>query len=88
MDMTKEQEQHLEDIKNEFLTAVDIKYRKGQEEHGGDLADHNELWLVNAAIDETIDQYVYLYTLREKIRKTIYAKLDKNANKNSSTRKS
>ena len=42
---------------------VDHKYRKGQAEHGG------QLWLnpslLDNAIDEAIDQVVYLLTLKE-----------------------
>lgn len=63
--MTYEQEMHLGRIKSAFEAKVNIKYRKGQLEHGGDLVKMNALNLIDAAIDEAIDQIVYLETLRE-----------------------
>lgn len=61
--MTKSQEKHLERIKKNFLKAVDLKYRTGQIEHGGNL------WLkpkmLDMALEEVIDLYVYLVTLKE-----------------------
>lgn len=65
--MTPEQEQHLKRIKYNFNLKVDIKYRAGQKEHGGDLMHNNALTLLNFAIAEAIDQVVYLETLREVI---------------------
>lgn len=63
--MNEQQEEHLEDIKYEFTRLVDAKYRAGQKEHGG------ELWrkrgLINMAIEEAIDQVVYLITLRDQL---------------------
>jgi len=65
--MTPDQEEHLARIKNEFDNLVDAKYRKGQAEHGGDLFTKSKIELVNLAIDEAIDQVVYLLTLRNKL---------------------
>lgn len=65
--MTEEQEQHLLDIKSQFFMLVDKKYRKGQAEHGGNLFDLSPLQLLDNAIDEAIDQVVYLLTLRKQI---------------------
>lgn len=65
--MTTKQEEHLLSIKREFAILVDKKYRKGQEEHGGDLFDINVGQLIDYAIDEAIDQVVYLLTLKAKI---------------------
>lgn len=65
--MTPEQEAHLETIKSDFSTLVEVKYRKGQAEHGGDLFDHSPIWLLDMAIDEAIDQVVYLLTLRNQL---------------------
>lgn len=62
------QEGHLLDIKHDFLVLVDDKYRKGQSEHGGNLFDLSPLQLIDSAIEEAIDQFVYLVTLKEKIR--------------------
>lgn len=63
--MTPEQENHLKRIKANFLHKVDTKYRKGQKEHGGDLMNNNALAIIDMAIDEAVDNVVYLETLRE-----------------------
>lgn len=68
--MTPEQEQHLKLIKDSFQVLVDKKYRKGQQEHGGDLFNMSSLKLVDNAIDEAIDQIVYLFTLRDVLSNT------------------
>lgn len=65
--MTNEQEAHLAIIKMTFDMLVDNKYRKGQEEHGGNLMNQSEMSLVDSAIDEAIDQVVYLLTLKQKM---------------------
>jgi len=69
--MKEQQEQHLANIKEDFYRLVSEKYKKGQEQHGGDL------WLkkglIDMAIDEAIDQVVYLFTLKGQIEdKTLY----------------
>lgn len=61
--MTEEQEQHLTDIKQAFIKAVDIKYRAGQAEHGGDL--WKKPGVLEMLMDECVDFYVYAYTLRQ-----------------------
>ena len=66
--MTPEREAHLIRIKAAFLREVDRKYREGQREHGGDLFDHTSLWLVEHAMEEALDEYVYLFTLRERLQ--------------------
>lgn len=73
MSMTEHQEVHLFDLKKEFAEAVDKKYRAGQAEHGGDLWDQSFIKLLDAAIDEAVDQFVYLSTLKMKLRRTTYA---------------
>lgn len=65
--MTEEQEEHIVDIQETFDMMVASKYRKGAEEHGGDIRDRTTAWLIEQAMDEAIDQFVYLYTLRNKI---------------------
>ncbi len=65
--MTPEQEAHLLQIKQDFDIMVDGKYRRGQNEHGGDLVEMSVMMLVDNAINESIDQFVYLTTLRNKI---------------------
>jgi len=67
--MTKEQEAHLQSIKDEFNRLVDPKYRKGQEEHGGDLFDKDIKNLIEAALEEAIDQVVYLLTIKQQLEK-------------------
>lgn len=69
--MTKEQEAHLERVKSEFCELVDEKYRAGQREHGGDLWNNKLTILIDLAIDEAIDQVVYLLTIRDEIRKRV-----------------
>ena len=65
--MNVEQEQHLQDVKEEFYSLVDRKYRKGAKKHGGDLLSSSALILCNHALDEAIDQVVYLLTLRSEL---------------------
>ncbi len=66
-EMTREQEDHLESIKLYFVSASDKKYRAGQAEHGGNLFDMDTIQLLDCAIEEAIDQVVYLITLRQKL---------------------
>ena len=61
------QEEHLVSIISSFLTQVNAKYRKGQAEHGGNLYDLPILTLIDNAMEEAVDQYTYLKTLRDKI---------------------
>lgn len=64
--LSPDQEAHLLRIKTEFHRAVDAKYRAGALEHGGDLHDMTLLQLIDNAMQECIDQWTYLQTLREK----------------------
>lgn len=63
--MTPEQEAHLQRIKDQFLALADNKFRRGAKEHGGDLEYMQPFHLLDNAIEEAIDQVVYLLTLRE-----------------------
>lgn len=66
--LTKEQENHLSAVL-EFLTeALTKKYTAGAIEHGGTLSDMNVDDLLSNAIEEAIDQCVYLITLKQKLR--------------------
>lgn len=65
--MTPEQEIHLSEIISDFSTRCDAKYRKGQAEHGGNLFDLGMLQLIDNGLEEAVDQFVYLKTLRDKI---------------------
>ncbi len=61
--MTPEQEEHLTNIKMDFLEAVDAKYRAGQAEHGGDL--WKKPGVLEMLMEECIDFYVYAHVLKE-----------------------
>ncbi|MBI4460251.1 MAG: hypothetical protein HY648_09370 [Acidobacteria bacterium] len=68
--MTKQQERQLRRIKRAFRRRVDRKYRAGVAEHRGYLGDLSELELIENAMAEAIDQYCYLYALREKLHES------------------
>jgi len=68
--MDTQQESHLERIKYKLLELVDSKYRRGQSKHGGDLLDMGLEELLENALDEAIDQAVYILTILEKIKGT------------------
>lgn len=67
--MTKEQEAHLRRVKKEFCKLTEKKYRTGQRVHGGNLFRMDPSVLLDNAIDEAIDQAVYLLTLKERLFK-------------------
>lgn len=62
------QEQHLQSIKDNFAALADLKYRKGQHEHGGNLWEKKHL--IDMAIDEAIDQVCYLFSLKDQIQQS------------------
>ena len=66
--MTKEQSRHVTKIADQFARLVRPKYAHGVKTHGGNLWERSQEHLVDQAIDEAIDQVVYLLTLREKMR--------------------
>ena len=66
--MSANQERHLLSIKETFMKLIDAKYRKGQKEHEGDLWRLTREQLLDEAIAESIDQIVYLLTLRDKMK--------------------
>lgn len=65
--MTFEQEKHLNHIKAEFVREVDIKYRAGALEHGGDIRDIAAIQLVREIKAEAVDLFVYADTLESKL---------------------
>lgn len=65
--MTDKQERHLNQIQTDLEQRLDLKYRCGAAEHGGDLDEMDKYDLLESAIDEAIDQVVYLLTLRSKL---------------------
>lgn len=64
--MNPEQRTHANWIATQFALRMHKKYKKGVEEHGGNLWDYSEDDLLDMALDEAIDQVVYLLTLIEK----------------------
>jgi len=68
--MDSEHYEHLDDIIDEFTELATEKYEKGQLEHGGKL--WKKSGLLDMAIDEAIDQVIYLITLKQQIEKRNY----------------
>ena len=64
--MTAKHEEHLKRLKDQFTAELDEKYRKGQQEHGGNIWE--KAGMLDHAIEEAIDQVVYLYTLRDQLK--------------------
>jgi hypothetical protein len=61
---------------NKFQRDATLKYVQGHIEHGNEtLASHTNLWLIEEAMKETIDQWVFLSVLYEK-EKLRMSKLD------------
>jgi len=60
--MTLDHENHLREIKYDFLNEVDKKYRAGQLEHGGSL--WKKPGVLEMLMEECIDMYVYAHVLR------------------------
>lgn len=58
---------HLDKILREAHEVISRKYEIGQKEHGGVLPEKSSVFLVNCAVEEAVDQLVYLLTLREQI---------------------
>ena len=67
--MTPAQQLHLEKILDYLTLRTAAKYEAGAKEHGGTLTDMSESDLLDNAIEEAIDQCVYLITLRQKFNK-------------------
>ncbi len=65
--MNDSQEAHLARVKARFCELVDEKYRAGAAEHGGELLDVAALAILDYAIEEAVDQVVYLLSLKEKL---------------------
>lgn len=67
--LTNKQRSHVRRLNLAQMDRLTQKYIKGAKEHGGSLEDQTPLWLVEQALDECIDQFTYLHTLYEKLRK-------------------
>lgn len=64
------QNDHIVDLQREFCLRLRDKYTKGAEEHGGNLKDMPPIQLIENALNECIDQFTYLMTLREQLLTT------------------
>ena len=60
-------EQHAEQLADEVKHRMITKYMAGQKEHGGQL--WQKKGLIDMAIEEAIDQAVYLLTLKQQLDK-------------------
>ncbi len=69
--MNPAQEAHLARLKAEFVTLVDVKYRAGAAEHGNELLALPELKILDLAIEEAVDQVVYLLSLKQKLTRSV-----------------
>ena len=65
--LSQSQRFHLSTLNSTHKVLLSKKFKKGAEEHGGDLQDMPPMQLLDAAIDENIDQFVYLQTLKSKL---------------------
>lgn len=63
------QEDHMNSIVDDFIELMEPKYIKGALEHGGNLWEVPTEQLLDFAIEEAIDQVVYLLTLKQQINK-------------------
>ena len=69
--MTQEQELHLRRMQEFFHTAISQKYKVGAKEHGGSMWEYSDLKLLDEAMKECLDQWAYLFTLRENMLKRL-----------------
>ena len=65
--MTTAQLDHMLDVSKEASRLIRAKYSKGVAEHGTFLMDLTADELLENAIDEAVDQLVYLLSLKEKL---------------------
>lgn len=65
--MTPEQEAHARGIGDEVRAILIAKYARGAKEHGGNLWEVPIMDMLDMAVEEAIDQCVYLITLRQKM---------------------
>lgn len=57
--------EHANQLAKDAAKRILIKYRAGQKEHGGQL--WTKAGLLDMAIEEAIDQVVYLLTLKQQL---------------------
>lgn len=61
-------EAHLSGINRSLKAETDAKYRKGQDEHKGNLWEMGALFFAKAVREEAIDQGVYTHDLNVALR--------------------
>lgn len=65
--MTPQQENHLSQTIKAATDLIETKYRAGQQEHGGNLFDLSTTDLLDEALMEVTDLFVYLLTVKNKL---------------------
>lgn len=65
--MTAQHERHMEQQIERFSRQFRVKYKVGQEEHGGALWTYKPLDLIRMAKMEVIDQWAYLDALEQRL---------------------
>lgn len=65
--MTPEHERHMEQQIERFSRQARVKYKGGQQEHGGCLWAFSKLSLVREAKQEVIDQWFFLDELERQL---------------------
>lgn len=63
------QEDHMNEIIDDFIELMEPKYVKGAIEHNSNIWEYPTDKLLDMAIEEAIDQVVYLLTLKQQINK-------------------
>jgi hypothetical protein len=65
--MKDKQEEHLQELHLFHSFVLDKKYRAGAKKHKNDLLSLTPRQLLEEALEENIDQYVYLVTALKKL---------------------
>ena len=65
MNLTVEQDEHIGRVNAQHVALTNMKYAKGQREHGGNCWE--KPGMLAHALDEASDLTVYLWTLREQM---------------------
>jgi len=63
--MDDRQREHRGKIMQKASVLLHKKYEAGAIQHGGVLSDKSKEWLLDSAIEEALDQLVYLLTLKD-----------------------
>lgn len=65
--MTSKKEADLKWLIEEHAKRLDAKYRAGDKKHGNDLPDLSARQLLEEALEENLDQFVYIMKALEKV---------------------